>query len=252
MRWIRPLLFTALLASPVLAEDAKPGDAPKADAKKDEKKEAKKEKLFSPDFDDAPLSDLLSWLEREAGFEYDLTKEAQKLAKRGLEKVRVVGKDMTAREILDAALAQLGLSWAEKVPGQIRIMSKDEYAKDSVLELYDVRDLLAEVNDFAGPESALVKKGTDSGSNADGSRKGVPDGHHFEEPPDGEKEKSRPKKPMEEPEKLKKLLRDGSGGDEAWGEGTSMDLINGILYVKAPWQLQLKVRTLLKKFMQFK
>ena len=59
-------------------------------------------------------------------------------------------------------------------------------------------------------------------------------------------------KPIEDPEKLKQLLRDGSGGDDAWGEGTSMDLVNGILYVKAPWKQQNKVRTLLNQFRQFK
>ena len=74
----------------------------------------------------------------------------------------VIGKDKTAREILDMALAQLHLSWAEKVPGQIKIMSSDEYIKDAVLELYDVRELLNKITDFAGPDSALVKKGDEA------------------------------------------------------------------------------------------
>lgn len=241
MRLIPSLLALSLLGLPVFAEDAKPA----GDTKKEEKKE--KEKLLSPEFDEEPLADLLSWLSREAGFEYDLTKEAQKLSKRGLEKVKVIAKDKTAREILDMALAQLHLSWAEKVPGQIKIMSSDEYVKDAVLELYDVRELLNKITDFAGPESALVKKGDEKKANGSS-----PGGHAFEDPPDEEKEKERPKKPIEDPEKLKQLVKDGSGGDEAWGEGTSMDLVNGILYVKAPWKLQLKVRTLLNQFRQFK
>ncbi len=244
MRLFPSCLALAILTLPAFAEDAKPaGDA--KDEKKVEKKE--KEKLLSPEFDEAPLSDLLSWLSREVGFEYDLTKAAQNLSKRGLEKIKVIGKDKTAREILDMALAQLHLSWAEKVPGQIKIMSSDEYIKDAVLELYDVRELLNKITDFAGPESALVKKG--DAKKADGSS---PGGHAFEDPPDEEKEKERPKKPIEDPDKLKQLLKDGSGGDEAWGDGTSMDLVAGILYVKAPWKLQNKVRTLLNQFRQFK
>ncbi len=239
MRLTASFFALALLSLPVMAEDAKPAD------KKVEKKE--KEKLLSPEFDEAPLSDLLSWLTREAGLEYDLTKEAQKLSKRGLEKVKVVAKDKTAREVLDMALAQLGLAWAEKVKGQIKIMSSEEYVKDAVLELYDVRELLNTITDFAGPESALVKKGDKEKANGSS-----PGGHAFEEVPEEDREKSRPKKPIEDPEKLKELLKNGSGGDDAWGEGTSMDLVNGILYVKAPWKLQNKVRTLLNEFRQFK
>lgn len=239
------MVALACLTGPVWAEDAKAA----AGAAKD-KKEAKKEKVFSPAFDDAPLADLLEWLTREAGLEYDLTKAAQKLSKSGLEKIRVIGKDLTAREIIDQALAQLGLSWAEKVPGQIKIMTAAEYAKDVVLELYDVRDLLVEVHDFAGPESEWIKKGEKGESMKVGKGERSEGGHSFQEPEVGEAE--RPKKPIEDPEKLKQLLRDGSGGDDAWGEGTSMDLINGILYVKAPWKLQLKVRKLLNQFHQFK
>ncbi|MCC6740003.1 MAG: hypothetical protein IT452_13225 [Planctomycetia bacterium] len=242
MRLTAALLALSFCTLPALAEDAKPADKEKKEAKKE------KEKLFSPEFDEAPLSDLLTWLTREAGFEYDLTKAAQKLSKSGLEKIKVVAKDKTAREILDMALAQLGLSWAEKVPGQIKIMSSEEYVKDAVLELYDVRELLNPITDFAGPEGGFKKKPANDKS-AVGE---VPSGHKFEEPPPEEREKERPKKPIEDPEKLKQLLRDGSGGDEAWGEGTSMDLVNGILYVKAPWKLQNKVRTLLNQFRQFK
>lgn len=241
MRLTASVLALALFSLPTFAEDAKPADKDK----KVEKKE--KEKLLSPEFDEAPLADLLSWLTREAGFEYDLTKEAQKVSKRGLEKVKVIAKDKTAREVLDMALAQLGLAWAEKVKGQIKIMSSEEYVKDAVLELYDVRELLNTITDFAGPESALVKKG--DGQKANGSS---PGGHAFEEVPEEDREKSRPKRPIEDPEKLKELLKNGSGGDEAWGEGTSMDLVNGVLYVKAPWKLQTKVRTLLNEFRQFK
>jgi hypothetical protein len=245
MKLFPSFLALALFALPAFAEDAKAGDDPKKEDKKEPKKE--KEKLLSPDFDEQPLADLLSWLSREVGFEYDLTKAAQNLSKRGLEKVKVIGKDKTAREVLDIALAQLHLSWAEKVPGQIKIMSSDEYVKDAVLELYDVRELLNKITDFAGPESALVKKGDEKKANGSS-----PGGHSFEDPPDEEKEKERPKKPIEDPDKLKQLLKDGSGGDEKWGEGTSMDLVNGILYVKAPWQQQNKVRQLLNQFRQFK
>lgn len=244
MRLTASILALALFAVPALAEDPKPAPGDK----KVEKKVEKKEKLFSPEYEDAPLVDVLSWLTREAGLEYDLSKAAQALSKRGAVTVRVVAKDRTAREILDLTLAQIGLSWVEKAPGQVKIMTSEEYSKDSVLEMYDVRELLADVRDFAGPDSDAF--GPKDGGKTGG--KGEPTGHSFKDPPPDEADAPRAKKPMEEPDKLKKLLRDGSGGDDVWGEGTSMDLVGGVLYVKAPWRVQVKVRGLLNDFRQFK
>jgi hypothetical protein len=236
-RLMSRLAVALLAAAPAFAEDA-PKDAPA--------KAVVKEKRFSPEFEDAPLHEVLEFLTREAGFEYDLTKDAQALSKKGTRTVRVVAKDITAREVLDMALAQLDLSWAEKVAGQIRIMSSDEYVKNAVLELYDVRELLNPIVDFAGPESGMAKK------NVDGGTRGEPRGHVFEEPEGDEREKPRAPKPMEDPSKLPELVRKGTGGDEAWGEGTSIDILNGIMYVKAPWSLQVKVKTLLNQLRQYK
>jgi hypothetical protein len=236
------VLSAFLLAAPAAADD--PKDKPAA---------ASKEKRFSPNFEEAPLYEVLDWLKREAGFEYNLTKDAQTRSKKGEEAVRVVAKEITAREALDMALAQLDLTWAEKVTGQIRIMTKDEFVKGAVLELYDVRDLLNPITDFAGPEGELrTKKVLRRQITGEWKEHEYPDGHVVVDPPDGEKEKKKAPKPMEDPRSLVELIKKGTGGDEAWGEGTSLDVINGILYVKAPWAMQVKVKGLLNELIQFK
>jgi len=239
MRRLLALAVALAVAAPALAEDPSPKPADKP---------AVKEKTFSPEFDGVPLADVLTWLTKEVGFEYTLTAEAQKVAKKGLAEVRVVGKDISARDVLALALTQLGLTWDEKPGGQIRILSEDEYAKDTVLSLYDVRDLLAVVTDFEGPSvggfDVTHKDGAKGGSD-------VPGGPHWKDP--GEKgESARPPNPVEDPDSLQALLKNGTGGDKAWVEGTSMTLVSGVLYVKAPVKLQREVRALLNKLHQYK
>lgn len=225
MRPILTLLAALALAVPASAEEKKP-------------------KVYSPAFEAVPLADVLEWLNKEAGFEYTLTKEAQKIALKGLVEVTLVGKDLTAHEALGQVLDSIGLAYAEKVAGQVRIMTADEYAKDIVLELYDVRGLLAEVTDFEGPEAVGW------GSSANGKSGRDPRGVHFEEPEEGEKKQD--KTPVEDPEKLPELIKAGTGGEKAWVEGTSILLKNGILYVRAPQKVQADVREMLRKMQAFK
>jgi len=242
MRLLTSSILTSalLLGLPVFAEDKPADDKPPAGAKAPKPAE----RVFDPEFEDAMLSEVLQWLQKELGWEWNLSRAAQKACKRGAVTVRVVGTKLSGRQVLDMALAQAGLTWFEKEGGAIEILTLDEHAKDAVLVIHDVRALLAPVPDFEGPDMKEFDiKRAQGGATRPGGVKPVESEH-----PDGEQAPN----PVEDPLKLPELVRDGTGGEEAWIAGTSIDLVRGMLYVKAPRALQVKVRAFLNKLNQFK
>jgi Flp pilus assembly secretin CpaC len=124
-------------------------------------------------------------------------------------------------EILVSKIEGDNLGWTLKY-GTIFIGNKDAFSTDTELVNYDVRDLIATINDYAGPQITMVQ--ADSG----GAQIEILEPE--EDPPSGDD--------------LVELITNTTG-EEAWGDNNNIEYRNGSLVVNNSADVQEKIEEIL-------
>lgn len=113
---------------------------------------------ISLDFTDARLSDVISYFREFSGLNFHLDSDA--VAKEG-DKVTLKLRDVTLKSALKLLLIPRDLVCTHRA-GVLRIAPKSKLADSAVTRVYDARELLFPLRDFAGPRMELVPPGSNA------------------------------------------------------------------------------------------
>lgn len=167
----------------------------------------------SLDFRDTPLRDVVDFLREMAGF--NIIVDAKIEEEIPAEKLAVTIKvdDLPLGQAMTLMLGMKDLTAVYR-DGALVVVTKKSLQEEVYTHLYDVHDLLQQINDFAGPKIEL-KTGDAQGG------EGVDPGTFITE------EGATPPKP----ERLVEMIKDACGTDTWGGDRVSMQVSNGMLIV---------------------
>jgi hypothetical protein len=186
------------------------------------------------DFTNARLDEVIAYFQEFSGLNFHL--DADSRVKEGEEgnKVTIKLKGVTLRTALKLVLGprDLGAVYRE---GVIVIQSKAKLGNQTVTRVYDVRDLVFRLRDFAGPRVELTVPG--SGAALAGAS------FILEEEPKGELTE----------EFLSELIKTNTG-ERSWEDNSaaSISQINGLLVISQSKPVHEEIRRLLDLLRQFK
>lgn len=187
---------------------------------------AKLENTILPrvDWNEKLLGDVIEELRAQTGVNIYATPEARTAAEDGGE-LSLEFTQVSAGHALDAALAQLGVVYKVQ-NGLVKVQTREESAKNKVVEFYDVRDLVSPIKSFPGVALNLN-----------------PSGIGLEEL-EGDGDEGDPNQAIDM-EKLIDLIK--RAVDPLWEEdaGNRLDPKNGTLIVRQTPEKQRLVRNLL-------
>lgn len=226
---IRRLAVVALLAAFALP------------ARADDPDQTKKEILnklevtkISLDFNDASLEEVIDFLHEVTGINFVMSKAVQEKARGGELKVDIKLEELPLRTALKLMLEMHDLTLVYR-KGVLMVETKEERGSELDMKMYDVKDLLMKIRDFAGPTLELS-----SGESGSEPTTGLV------EPEDGEH-------PFDDPESLVNIIRNATGGDATWSkDGVSIAINNGLLIVVQSDDIQKEVQQLIVALRQFK
>lgn len=101
-------------------------------------------------FEDAPFVDVIEQLRKAGGINIAIDPRVFTETKPAYLNISLQLTDVSLRSALNVLLKPRGLA-AEEAEGALLVVPKSVREADVYLVLYDVRDLLAKVRDFAGP-----------------------------------------------------------------------------------------------------
>ncbi|HKS16103.1 MAG TPA: hypothetical protein VJU16_02265 [Planctomycetota bacterium] len=186
------------------------------------------------DFKDARLEEVIAYFQEFSGLNFHLDPDAR--AKDGEEtKVTIKLKDVTLKTALKLVLNPRDLGCVYK-DGVIVVATKAKLGTQTVTRVYDVRDLLFRLRDFAGPRVELTVPGGAGAALAGAS-------FTLEEEPKGELTE----------EFLTDLIKTNTG-ERSWDDNSaaSVSQINGLLVISQSKPVHEEIRRLLDLLRQFK
>ena len=189
---------------------------------------------ISLDFNNAKLDEVIAYFQEYSGLNFHLDPDAR--SKDGEEsKVTLKLKDVTLRTALKLVLNPRDLGCVYR-DGVIVIATKAKLGSQTVTRVYDVRDLLFRLRDFAGPRVELTVPGGAGAALAGAS-------FTLEEEPKGEITE----------EFLTDLIKTNTG-DRSWDDSTNASItqINGLLVISQSKPVHDEIRRLLDLLRQFK
>jgi len=171
-------------------------------------------------YDEQPLEELIQKLmiAYEVLIELDNDIDLEQV----IDEIPVV--NLSFKQVLEIVVSKIesdNLGWTLKY-GTIFIGNKETFASTAELVNYDVRDLIATINDYAGPQISMVQ------ADAGGAQIEIlePD----EDPPSGDD--------------LLDLITNATG-EEAWGENSSIEYRNGSIVVNNSVEIHEKIEEIL-------
>jgi len=186
------------------------------------------------DFQNAKLEDVISYFQEYSGLNFHLDAE---VAKEGQEQARVniKLKDVSLKTALKLVLNPRDLGCVYR-DGVLLITTKARLGGMTVTRVYDVRDLLFRIRDFAGPRVELTTPGGAGAALAGAS-------FTVEEEPKSEITE----------DFITELIRTNTG-DKSWEDAsaTSVSLVNGLLVISQSKPVHEEIRHLLDLLRQFK
>ena len=228
MRTMITAALLALLAAPLPAQED-------VDARKQEVLNKLNTMRVTIDFKETSLEDALSFLRDFTGL--NIVVDAEVLTKHTEEQLKVTlrVKDLLLKSTLKLMLSSRELTALYK-EGVILIVPKDRIDRAVSLQIYDVRDLLVKIQDFAGPKVELVSPSAGGGGPLTGAT------FTLEEPRSTITE-----------EFITEMVKQNTG-DRSWDENpnASISLANGMLIVSQSRRVHEEVRRLLGLLRQFK
>lgn len=226
---IRRLAAVALLGALALPARAEDPDAVKAEVLN--KLENTK---ISLDFKDTALNEVVDFLHEVTGINFVLSKAVQEKSKGGELKVDIKLEELPLRTALRLMLDLQDLTLVYR-KGVLMVETKEERGAEVEMKMYDVKDLLMKIRDFAGPSLELS-----SGEGGD-------------TPTTGLVEPSESEHPFDDPESLVSIIRNATGGDSTWSkDGASIAISNGLLVVVQSESVQKEIQDLIVSLRQFK
>ncbi len=186
------------------------------------------------DFTNAKLEEVIAYFQEYSGLNFHLDSDAR--AKEGEDsKVTIKLKDVTLKTALKLILNPRDLACVYR-DGVLLIASKAKLGSLTVTRVYDVRDLLFRLRDFAGPRVELTVPGGAGAALAGAS-------FTLEEEPKGELTE----------EFLTDLIKTNTG-ERSWDDSsaTSISQINGLLVISQSKPVHEEIRRLLDLLRQFK
>lgn len=225
IRKISAMLLAGALAMPVWADDA--------DETKSKIMNRLENTKISLDFKDTALDEVVDFLHEVTQLNFVLSKSVREKSKAGELKVDVKLADMQLKSALRLMLDMNDLTLVYK-NNVLVIETKEERGSEVEMKIYDVKDLMMKIEDFAGPTIELSTPTDGSGPRIDiGSE---PTGH-----------------PFESKDKLVEIIRAATGGDTTWGkDGVSIAIENGLLIIAHNPEIQKQVEQLIVSLRQFK
>lgn len=186
------------------------------------------------DFTNARLVEVIAYFQEFSGLNFHLDADSQKEGEEA-NKVTIKLKGVTLRTALKLVLnpRDLGAVYRE---GVIVIQSKAKLGNQTVTRVYDVRDLVFRLRDFAGPRVELTVPGGAGSALAGAS-------FVLEEEPKGELTE----------EFLSELIKTNTG-ERSWDDNSaaSISQINGLLVISQSKPVHEEIRRLLDLLRQFK
>src|SRR5688572_29502598 len=185
------------------------------------------------DFNNARLDEVIAYFQEYSGLNIHLDGDARKDGEE--DKITIKIKDVSLKTALKLILnpRDLGCVYQD---GVLVIKSKSKLGSMTVTRVYDVRDLLFRLRDFAGPRVELTVPGGAGAALAGAS-------FTLEEEPKGELTE----------EFLLDLIKTNTG-DRSWDDSsnTSINQINGLLVISQSKPVHEETRLLLDLLRQFK
>ena len=189
----------------------------------------------SVDFKDVSLDEALDFLRAFSGL--NLVVDAEVHQKMSEEQLRLTlrVRDLLLKSVLKLMLNPKDLTATYK-DGVILVIPKDKVDQNVVMQIYDVRDLLVKLQDFAGPKVELVSPSAAGGGPLVGAS------FMLDEPRETITE-----------DFITDMVRSNTG-DRTWDENpnASINLANGMLIVSQSRRVHDEVRRLLNLLRQFK
>ncbi len=233
MKTMLTAAMLALMAAPLLAQDGTSEN--ETDAKKAEVVNKLNTMRLNLDFKDSTLDDVLNYIRDVSGLNIVVDAEvSQKLNPEQL-KITLRVKDLLLKSCLKLMLSSRDLTATYK-EGVILVVPKGKTDKAVYLQIYDVRDLLVKIQDFAGPKVELVSPSKGGGGPLTGAT------FTLEEP----------KSTITE-EFISEMVK-ANTGDRTWDENpaASVTLTNGMLIVSQSRRVHGEIKQLVNLLRQFK
>jgi general secretion pathway protein D len=181
-------------------------------------------------FDGTPLSDVIATFRQITAvnilIDPQVDGESEEL------KVTQPINGLTAMSALRLILESKDLAYTF-LENTLVITNKGEAREPTTLEVYNVTDLLQKVRNFAAPEIRLRGANDQQGDSPISFTESL---EEDDEPLD--------------PDALIQLIRDSTGGEAEWPEGTTIEYNQGNLFVDAPHALHAKINNVLENLRQ--
>ena len=189
----------------------------------------------SVDFSNTTLEEAVAFLRAFTGLNILVDAEVYKTQSEDQLKLTLKVKDLYLKSVLKLMLASRELTAVYK-EGVVLVVPKGKLDKAVSLQLYDVRDLLVKLQDFAGPKVELVSPQKGGGGPLTGAT------FTLEEPRSTITE-----------EFITDMVKQNTG-DKSWDENpnASINLTNGVLVVSQSKRVHEEIKRFVNLLRQFK
>jgi hypothetical protein len=231
MKTIMTAAILGLLALPVLAQE----ERSESDPRRQEVLNKLNTMRITVDFANVTLEEAIGYLRDFSGLNIIVDAEVYKNQSEDQLKVTLKVKDLLLKSILKLMLNSRELTAMYK-EGVVLVVPKGKIDKAVTLQLYDVRDLLVKIQDFAGPKVELVAPSKGGGGPLTGAT------FSLEEP----------KSTITE-EFITDMVKQNTG-DKSWDENpnASITLTNGVMVVTQSKRVHEEIKRFINLLRQFK
>ncbi|MBI3857421.1 MAG: hypothetical protein HY293_17175 [Planctomycetes bacterium] len=232
MKTMLTAIILGCLALPLAAQE---GGTETNDPRKQEVLNKLNTMRVSVDFANQTLEEAVAFLRDFTGINIIVDAEVYKNQSEDQLKVTLKVKDLLLKSVLKLVLSSRELTAMYK-EGVVLIVPKGKVDKAVTLQLYDVRDLLVKIQDFAGPKVELVSPQKGGGGPLTGAT------FSLEEPRSTITE-----------EFITDMIKQNTG-DKSWDENpnASITLTNGVLVVSQSKRVHEEIKRFVNLLRQFK
>ena len=231
MKTMLTAAILGLLALPVMAQEG----GNDADPRKQEVVNKLNTMRVTVDFANVTLEEACSYLRDFSGLNIIVDAEVYKNQSEDQLKVTLKVKDLLLKSVLKLMLNSRELTAMYK-EGVVLVVPKGKIDKAVTLQLYDVRDLLVKIQDFAGPKVELVSPSKGGGGPLTGAT------FSLEEP-----------RSVITEEFITEMVKQNTG-DKSWDENpnASINLTNGVMVVSQSKRVHEEIKRFINLLRQFK
>jgi len=231
---MKTMLTAAILGLLALPEMAQEGGS-ESDPRKQEVVNKLNTMRITVDFANVTLEEAVGYLRDFSGLNIIVDAEVYKNQSEDQLKVTLKVKDLLLKSVLKLMLNSRELTAMYK-EGVVLVVPKGKIDKAVTLQLYDVRDLLVKIQDFAGPKVELVSPSKGGGGPLTGAT------FTLEEP----------RSTLTE-EFITEMIKQNTG-DKSWDENpnASINLTNGVMVVSQSKRVHEEIKRFINLLRQFK